>query len=534
MDLSMPVFAKYLQEGTIFKSGVDLAAFRSMLDAKKQADAARRRAMAERIDVFQDDTLKIVKRKIRQQYEMENQVEIFKTLDISNNLLKRIIRDTSTIYDGPPRWDLAKDDGGAWAAIRESAAYDLVLPLVNQFTNLCNECFVRVAVDRGEVDFQVITPDNMMVEQDPRHPTQISAIWIWCGNQDTQNDGGYWHYWDRNETNPQHHVFDEGFELVDRKFKVDGVNPYKDENGRPVIPGVMFHRAYPVNRVFDDTTGNDLVDGTAMLMAMESLLNHLYRVDSAAIKYVIGSPDEEAMAGQVAGAMRLLILRSMSGEDVAAGQFRSQADWKGLRTVLTDKAQNVLNNHGLSLQADQVSGNPSSGFALKCQREPLLELRKKQLPLFRRADRELYAVTAAVWNLERSRATDESEVGTPGYGKKLLWPNEAKPQITYSEFTVPLTAAERQAELTNMQIELGMGLANILDVFMKDHPGVSRADAEKQLQENLELNKKYAPSAEIVAGRVAELSKPSSSPMSGAGPTAQPEKPKAPPSAEKG
>jgi hypothetical protein len=493
----------YLLTGQFFSAG-ESRTIQGLIGAKGDADEERRLDMQRRIDLFEDDAGSLLKSKLTKQYEVENFTELVKTLDTSNNLCKKIITDISTIYDEPAAWKLAKDDKGAWKDLRKASNYDLVMPAVNQRTNLCNDVLLRVAVVRGKVRYHVVTPNLLRVWQNPDDPTLIDAAAYLSAMVNTTDRLPVWLYWSNGgkgalsgDKGPTYRVFDMKWnELRDAQ-----PNPYRDvETKEPILPFATYHKNHPISHFFDQTTGHDIVEGTLMVMVMETMINHLFRADSAQIKYISGECDD--LGAQVAGINRFLKFRSKDGQPVSVGQFKSQADWPGLRNVVNDKIQNLCNAYGISRGALEVDGTPASGFALKVRKEPLREMRKRQVRLYANADRELYAVTAAVWNYERTNVDGAGRpMGSAAIGKALFPLSDVDPVVTYCADEEPMTAAEEETALSLKQAHLSMGLTNVIELYQEAHPDTTEDEARAAIEENNKINKELASGTQLVVGR---------------------------------
>ncbi len=466
------------------------------------ADSARRSRMRERVDLFRDNHKHLVTRALGVQYEQENFSEVWKTLDLSNNICKKIITQISTIYDSPPNWTLSKDDGGAWKQIRRDGLLDLVMPVVNRYTNLCNEVLLHISVIDGKVKFNPITPDLFRVWSDPIDPTRMVA---YAYSQASGEGAQVWHYWSIPDSAGQGGAFNRVFqsrpnEKLEILFETE--NPYVDENGKPVLPGLLYHNNLPLTGCLDSTTGEDIVSGAVMVCCMESGIWWMYRCDSAAQKYVAGELAKDGSAGQVGGPQRFLTFRSVDGSKVDVGQFKSQADWLGLRSVINDKIANNANNYGLAVGALEVSGTPQSGFALKVRKEPLLEIRKRQIPIYRASDERLYATTAAVWNHERKNVSgDKSKADSPADGKPMLWPSETTISIGYASYNVPMSPTEMESELLVAQVKVSMGTSNVAEIYQQDHPELTIEECEDKIRKNVELTKSISGDYMLVIGR---------------------------------
>jgi hypothetical protein len=493
-------------ESTIWQT-VEMDSVNDKGGASMDLDSARRALMQERVDFFTDNARPHVLSYLGTWFEIENFGEIFKTVDLSNNVCKKVITQISTIYDTPPNWALAKDDGGAWKTIREQGKLDLVMPVVNQFTELCNQCLVHTSVFNGRVKWNPITPNLFRIFQDPVDPTVMVG---YAYSQRAGDGGAIWHYWGIPDSNGDGKAVNMVFEAKpNSKIKIlyETANPYTDPDnpGRPVLPGVLYHNRLPVVSCLDSTSGRDIVDATKMIMALESMMAWFFRVDAFQQRWIAGDVDEamKSITGTVAGPQRYIPIRSANGENVKVGQFMSQADFDKLGAEINRKLNNFSTNHGLGAGAVEISGTPQSGFALIVRKEPLMEIRRRRIPMFRACDEELYATTCAVWNYERLNVSgDKEKLGkVPADGKPLLPPKEAGVSLSYAHYKIPMSPAEKESELLVSQVRVSMGLTTVPQIYQEMHPDLTLEECEAAVKENMELTKEIAGDFMLVIGR---------------------------------
>lgn len=469
----------YEVTGRVF-SGSEAQLLDSLSTAKDDADAQRRADCERRIDMYEDDWESILAGRIKQAFTRENYTELLKVLDVSNNPLKRIVDAVSTIYDQPPSWSFEDESvGETWGMVCEQAKANVVMPELNRMVNVCNESLLYVCPGREGLRFEVITPDALRVWQDPMDPSSLIAFAICHSMADTRDAAPLWHYWSRDEENALYQLRD-GFGPKSKVLKQFD-NPYTDAMGKPVLPGVMYHRRHPRGRIWDQTSGKDLFEATILIGFLETFINHLIRTDAARQRWVSGMLDQDAP--QVGGPMTLLQFRSPDGTPVNVGEFSSQGDWNGLGNNIARKLQNVLNNNGLSLSDFQITGDAQSGFSLRVRKEGLMEMRERQVPLYECYDLELYDTVAAVWNFERTNM--ESNVDGP----ELPFRKDAGAEITYAPFQTVLTVQEKAEQHALDKERLAMGLISVLDVYKRDNPGVTDEEAREAIEENKRLNR---------------------------------------------
>lgn len=470
----------YVESGRLY-SGSEILVLKSLFEAKNQMELERRAMAERRIDVYRDDWESILREEIHTIFKRKNAVEIVKVCDTSNNPLKRIIDETSTIYDDPPRWKFAEgapeDTADTWEMIQRQAKARVVMPELNRMTQLCNDSFFYVVPKGKRLTYWVVTPKDMIAWQDPDDPTSPLAVLLRVGMQDTPGQTERWIYWSRHRDTPRWQVLDTQGRVIR-----EGENPYRDPDDptQPILPGVLYHRRWPTDGLWDSTTGHDLYRVTILMGLMETWVNHLLRTDAVMQKWASGQLDTEAPQ-PAGGPNTVMQFRSPSGEPVNVGQFSSQANWDGIMKVIARKLENALNNHGLSLADLQLQGSPQSGFSLRVRKEPLLEARKRQIPIFECWDLERYRVTAAVWNTQVDNPVSMIQ------GSHLPAPSVADPQIKYSTIEIPKTMQEIRTEWDYLLDRMKHGLESPVSIYQRDNPDATEEEALEAIAHNKKL-----------------------------------------------
>jgi len=465
--------ADYYRTGHMLSPTSTLAPLRMVQDslqmAKDIAEQTRQAEMQCRLDAFEDDYRDTLRSRIAATFERHNADELNKVLDSSNNPLKRIVNEISTIYTRPPVWKFDNDSTAAtWREIMEGANADVVCPEINRMVNLLNDVLVYVRPCQNRLVLKLVLPQDATVWPDPDDPAMPLACMFREHDPTAPNSKPVYHMWDRREGSAGYRMFG-----VEGRLEKELPNPYFDWDGRQVIPVAAYHRKFPVWSFWDQTSGDDLYELTLMLAMWETWINHLFRTDSIRQKYATGQID--ATADQQGGTTNLLSLRSPDGTPVSVGEFSSQSDWAGLGAQITRKLENVLNNSGLALSDFRTSGDPTSGFALRVQKEGLVEIRERQAPLYRTWDRNLYRVVASVWNFERTNPLSQIE------GAELP---KSRVDIRYASFQTAQTVSERAEELAMQKERISLGLDSPISIYLYENPGATEAEARAAIQKN--------------------------------------------------
>jgi hypothetical protein len=290
----------------------------SYLHARSLAEAARQHEMQARHDVYEDDFRDEIEKRLKTQYEQENAKELTKVLDTTNNPLKRIVNEISTLYTRAPVWKFNEASASStWREILEGANAGVFFPELNRLVNLLNNVLVFVRPHGDTLSFKMIMPYDATVGADPDDPSMPLAVMFRECDANSPNSLPRYHMWDRRPGMVGYRLFDEVGNPV--REATNGTNPYEDEHG-PVIPICAYHRRLPKPGSFwDQTSGDDLYELTIMLALWETWINHLFRTDSFMQKWTGGLID--AQGSQRGGPTAIMNLRSPDGSPVNVGEF---------------------------------------------------------------------------------------------------------------------------------------------------------------------------------------------------------------------
>ncbi len=481
----MATDGNYLQTGHMF-AGSTIAPLAEALvrdsfnESQSRAEQERKAEAEARLSAYEDDYADTIRARIQATYEGPNAAELVKVLDVTNNPLKRIVNEVSTLYAKPPVWSFKDAKAGpAWRSILRRGRAGVVFPRLNRMVNLLNTAFIYVRPCGDSLAFKVALPQDVSVIPDPDNPSMPFAAMLREIDPASPGAAPVYHRWDRR---PRSEFFGyRKFDAAQREIRGTALPlPYYDDPATktgPVIPVVAYHREWPTWSFWDQTSGDDLYELTMMVGMWETWINHLFRTDSARQKYATGLVD--TTVEQTGGPDTLLSIRSPDGQPVNVGEFSSQSDWDGLGQQVKRKFENVLSSRGLVLPDSRTSGDPTSGFALMVRSQGLIQARASQEPSFEVSDLELYRVVAAVWNFEITNTAHPLLVGDP-----LPAPNVAEPSVKYAAYHVGKTAEERAKDLEIAEKMIALGYASPESVYMDENPGVSEEEAREIIAKN--------------------------------------------------
>jgi len=263
---------------------------RELLKAKWIADRERQEEAQNKLDLYHDDYEDIIRAKIKELFHKDNYERLYYHVNQSQNILKRVIKEISTVYKAPATRDFNGDE--RYQEIINKARLDTKLKKVNRYTNLLNETLLRIGVRNGNIVYDILTPNIVTVIQNEIDPTQADAIIYMLTRKNTVGDDSlFYYYWD---IWGNHYILDRDFRVFSTIYDAaapqgdPAFNPYRDEEGRPVLPFVVFHREEPEDSFWDQDTGRDLYNATVMVGIKMTLFDYYFKVASFKQPYIIG------------------------------------------------------------------------------------------------------------------------------------------------------------------------------------------------------------------------------------------------------
>lgn len=441
------------------------------LAAKWYAEEERLDEAQDKLDLYKDDYEEIIRAKLSELYHPDNYNRLYFHVNQSQNILKRVINQISTIYKVEPQRSL-DIESDRYSEIQKETLINVVMKKVNRYTNLMNETLVKVGVRYGKIAYDIITPNICMVIQNKSDPTKADAIIYQVTNVNTIGDDTIeYHYW---SVEGDYYVFNKKFKL--ERVLYDGEenpSPYRDEEGRFAIPIVTFHRTSPDDTFWDQDTGRDLYNGAIMIGVKMTQFDYYFKSASHKQIYVVGD-EIDVPQKQV---MDALTVFQAKGEGASIGTLDLQGNLTQLEKALVFQINSLINNYGISADQYTLTVSEMSGRALKIRNAALIEIREDQLPLYRQYENELFRITRIVNNAWKFKQI----------------PDKAEFSIDFGELEFP-EAPEDELRLDMKR--LNAGIISPGKFYQKYNPDITdEKEAEKMLFDNL---KKLAEAKEKV------------------------------------
>lgn len=298
----------------------------------------------------------------------------------------------------------ADDDRAiAWDELVEEAALSLKLKQIDRYTTLMRTAFLVLDRSDGEpLTAQVFLPQLVDVVFDEAHPFDLDKAWgvrLRIGGASAGQDGKErkrYAFWCARPGASQYRVVWSDGEVEKVPGNEKGEVPYQDEEGRPLVPVVMFTAHTEELGAFTNASqGLHLFNRSIDVMVTDVHHGGLAQYfGQLVITYPAGMEPARQPTYEV-GPTRALELK-----DGATAAMLAPSPQIAQMVDLLDKdlkRQAVL--HGLpagsiSLEARAVS----TGIALQIEMRPLMEDRTDSIEVYRRPMRRLWTVARAVYD----------------------------------------------------------------------------------------------------------------------------------------
>lgn len=252
--------------------------------------------------------------------------------------------------------------------------------------------------------------------------------------------------------------------------------------GEPWLPYVMYHAARGPH-LWDPYEGIEVVEGTLDIGCEITFLGHVIRNASWPQRWGIDIEVVGAVTRDGAGGARaevptdptsIVIFRGVEGPRTPqVGQFAPSADPESLARVIAMQEQSVLEMDGLTARdVTKDTTNPWSAESLTITREAQRRAQKRYWPELIEADKDTVERLCCVMNLQLGAGLPES-----GY------------EIRYR--TLPLSREEQEERRKHNAEMIAQGRMSVVDAFMDEHPGLTRSEAEAELERIREDNERF-------------------------------------------
>lgn len=416
------------------------------------AHRLRREAIAQRLRLYRDDGRADFERLIDLVFddaEVRKQRRTMIDVASEQNVTRRIVDEVASLYDQAAVRKLA--DVAATDELREvvlALEVDEVMQQAQRLLFLCNEILLWRTRTGTSDRLNVVTPDTFDAVPDPADRLTPIAFLIDCAPSVVAEGVDrarlpHWELWD----DTYRYLISGTGELVDAAG-----NPTSEpiEHGLGRIPGVLFHKSKPVDRLLDSRPGSDIVSAHLGVGLLNVMIMRLSKSQGER-QPVLQGPLAQMAAGQKFDGETPIALPP----DVFASMLDSRTDPSHYIEAKREKISAVAQSYGMSYEQFTYAGAAESGKAYAVRRQKLTELRNEQR--------------------RRALVNERLLVVLLGFSPDGM-------RVDFQEQTIPLDAAE---ELSLLRELMKLGLDSPVKYYMRKNPDASRADAIAAIRENL-------------------------------------------------
>lgn len=396
----------------------------------------------------------------------------------TSNPFSAICREQAALYSREPvvrapRGDVvfgvladALRDSGLWARAPEFQAHVIGL----------REALWRVDVSpSGSVSFRPVWPDLVEARADaarPDQPVELRELrwregwgWTWDHLSILGDQAPYYRI-ERYGTDADITV-----DILGESYSGDAY-PYRYSDGIPFLPYTIYHARSLGDRLFHERDLLEIVEASLDLAVGHTMLGHILTDASWPQRWMVGcypaggdtSADgsRREIIADPAVVLQLTHDPAFTGQPLV-GQWQASASPQEIATVLGEITDRVCVEAGLP-PSDVQRLSARSGYSISLSNEGKRSAARRFAPSFRASDEELVGKTAALLN----RALG---LGLPEFGYSVHYQD------------LPLSPEELRSRREHALALLQAGLMSRVDAYLELHPGLTRAQAQLDLQE---------------------------------------------------
>jgi hypothetical protein len=444
------------------------------------ADGDRTRdILRERIRIYRNDWDDLLTAELGRQFVPETWERIKLMLDTSQNIFRRIIRETCTIYKNGVKRELITPNAVGKAEAKEVPAYTALVDQMNMDWKLAEAsrlakaawvCFLRPRVDpeTALMHLDIITPDYSHVVEDPNDIEKMLGFGYRVNRKNKKNEEQEaWVYY----TADQIRYLDSSGKEIENPFSddLDTRNPYG------VIPVIPFFCTSPSDSFWDLFWNKDAVRANYIIGVLNTYMNYLVKTQSFKQVTFTGEVGQDVLSA-ISDPLYPLVLPT--GATAATLDLNTQLN--AIDEVIKGKVMAIANNYGISNENFNVTGNIASGYSLKIANRSLEEIRESDKAVAGKVEKELFDLMRLMAQVDGLDPIPE--------GLELKWnPGEIK---------YPPTMAEEQSRWT---FEFTNNIRNQIDYLMSEDPELTREDAMKMLQQVQAENDEINPQPDVLS-----------------------------------
>ncbi|MDD5391087.1 MAG: hypothetical protein PHD37_17250 [Gallionellaceae bacterium] len=416
-----------------------------------------REVLRERVRVYRNDWTDLLDAELSRQFVSETWERIKLMLDTSQNIFRRIVRETCTVYNTPVKRELIVPSTEGKAEPQDVPAYtdrlremdfDWRMAEAQRISKAAWACFLRPRMLRstGEMRLDIITPDIAHVDLAVDDPMRMVGFgYLVRGKDKTGNEIECWVYYTDEKV-----VYLDGTGVeIENPFSddLDVENPY----GR--IPVVPFFCTSPTIEFWDLHWNKDAVRANYIIGVLNTYINYLVKTQSFKQLAFSGNVSTEVMSA-IADPLFPFVLPA--GATAATLDLNTQLG--AIDQVIKGKVMAIANNYGISSENFNVTGNIASGYSLRVANRALEEIREQDKLVAQKTEVELFNLVRLINNTDGGEIIPEN--------LELRW--------NPGEISYPPAMWEEQSR---WEFEFQNGIKNQIDYLIDDDPELTRDEA---------------------------------------------------------
>lgn len=393
------------------------------------------------------------------------------------NIVKRVVDKQATLYDAPPGRTL--DDEASDAKYKELAkeiGLDYIMQAFERFQVRDKTCFLRPTVRDEGIDIDILTPEIFYPIVDSDNTSKMKACFWVVQSPYKEDDAKFavWYYLN-SDTFFSFHMMDgtavkiRGTEDMPGSVQIDD----EMEDGKEVyIPkknmGILWAATDKTNELIA-YPGDSLISLQNNLNILSTLMNNSLIYQGFPILHIHGMDNTDPQTGEKrtikTSPWSAIVTEGRPSEEKPSVEFVApQTKIAEFTTAIDRNLDTYLLSAGIP--KNLIIDAATSGTALAERNRDIIEIRKSKLPQYKQIEQDLYTLIAQI-----SKATNIS--GYSSLNEKAVL------SIEYFEPEVNTLTELEQTQVDRAKIDQGQ--LSPLMIFMRDHPDMDEAEAQKEL-----------------------------------------------------
>ncbi len=399
-------------------------------------------------------------------------------LDTSQNVFRRIIRETSTVYKNGMKRELIRPVAKGKPQIVEVPAYaelvkqmelDWRMAEAHRLAKAAWVCFLRPRMMRstGEMRLDLITPDIAHVDVSADDPMRMKGFgYLVDGVAKNGERKQSWVYYTAENVV---YLDETGMEIK---------NPYSEdldvENHYGVIPVVPMFTTAPTLQFFDLDWNRDAMRANYIIGVLNTYVNYLVKTQSFKQITFSGEVSSEVLSA-IADPLFPIVLPT----GAAAATLDLNTQLEAIDNVVKGKILAIAGNYGISPQNFNVTGDIASGYALRIANRSLEEIRAHDKIVVASCEQKLFDLIRLICEVD-----GDGEI-----------PEDVELKLDPGEIEYPPSQGEEQSR---WEFEFRNGISNAIDYLIEQNPDLTREEAMTQLQKVREESDQLKPETSVL------------------------------------